>query len=278
MTDQEIYYCSKEDFIKNAKLPVRVMDTGDDMYREIARIMADTIKNNGDNQTVIICPVGPIAQYPYFVEIVNTENISLKNCIFINMDEYLVEGDKLIPYENMLSFKQTMDNMLYSHIKPELLMPEENRIFPEPGKEKELDAFIDGLEKIDLCLTGVGINGHIAFNEPAEPTDNITDEEFENIGTRCLDISRETITRNGSGKTYGALDIFPRRCITLGMKQLLKAKVFKVYLYLDWQWGIMRKGALHDVTRFAPVTYLQKHPNAEMVVTDMLYNIELQGK
>ncbi|MBR6765539.1 MAG: hypothetical protein IKM06_03545 [Clostridia bacterium] len=106
MTDQEIYYCSKEEFIKNAKLPVRVMDTGDDMYREIARIMADTIKNNGDNQTVIICPVGPIAQYPYFVEIVNTENISLKNCIFINMDEYLVEGDKLIPYENMLSFKQ----------------------------------------------------------------------------------------------------------------------------------------------------------------------------
>ena len=276
MDNKEIYYCSKEDLMKNAKTPLRVMETEDAIYREIARIMADTIIKNNGKQTVIICPVGPIAQYPHFVEIVNNENISLKNCIFINMDEYLDDNDNYIPYDNMLSFRKIMDDMLYSKIKPELVMDEKNRLFPEPGKEKELDAFIDSLEKVDLCLTGVGINGHIAFNEPAEPEDNITDEEYENIGTRCLDISRETITRNGSGKIHGALDIFPRRCITLGMKQLLKAEVFKVYLYLDWQWGIMRKAALHDVTRFAPVTYLQNHKNAEIVVSKEVFDIELK--
>jgi len=276
MTNQEIYYCSKEDLQKNSKTPFRVMEVEQDMYKEIARIMADTIIKNNGKQTVIICPVGPIAQYPYFVEIVNNENISLKNCIFINMDEYLDENDNYIAYDNMLSFRKTMDDLLYSKIKPELVMDEKNRMFPEPGKEAEIDAFLDSLEKIDLCLTGVGINGHIAFNEPAEPEDNITDEEFENIGTRCLNISRETITRNGSGKIHGALDIFPRRCITLGMKQLLKAEVFKVYLYLDWQWGIMRKAALGDVSRFAPVTYLQNHKNAEIVVSKEIFDIELK--
>ena len=276
MTNKEIYYCSKEELQKNSKTPFRVMDTEDNIYREIARIMADTIIKNNGKQTVIICPVGPIAQYPYFVEIVNNENISLKNCIFINMDEYLDENDNYIPYDNMLSFRKTMDDLLYSKIKPELVMDEKNRMFPEPGKEAEIDAFFDSLDKVDLCLTGVGINGHIAFNEPAEPEDNITDEEYGKIGTRCLDISRETITRNGSGKIHGALDIFPRRCITLGMKQLLKAEVFKVYLYLDWQWGIMRKAALGDVSRFAPVTYLQNHKNAEIVVSKEIFDIELK--
>ena len=43
----------------------------------------------------------------------------------------------------------------------------------------------------------------------------------------------------------------------------MKAEVFKVYLYCNWQWGIMRKCLLAEPTRFAPVTYLQNHRNAE---------------
>ncbi|MBQ1262710.1 MAG: hypothetical protein IIX89_00295, partial [Oscillospiraceae bacterium] len=105
--------------------------------------------------------------------------------------------------------------------------------------------------------------------------EDITDEEFGVIGTRCLDISRETITNNGKNKYRGALDIFPKRCVTLGMKQLLSAKVFKVYLYCDWQWGIMRKIGLEGVSKTAPASYLQNHPNAEMVITQELADFSL---
>ncbi len=275
--NKEMYYCSKEELQKNAKIPFRVLPTQNDINQEIARIMVEVIERNQGKQTVMICPVGPIFHYPIFAEMVNEKNLSLKDCIFINMDEYLEEDGSIISYENPLSFKKTMDEMLYSRIKPELLMPEENRIFPEPGKEAELDALIEKLEKIDCVLTGVGINGHLAFNEPPEVTDAISDEEFRNIGTRCLDISRETIVRNGCGKYHGALDIFPKKCVTLGMKQLLKAEMFKVYLYCDWQWGIMRKVALGEETRFAPASFLQSHPNAEMIVTQELFDMKIEG-
>lgn len=60
------------------------------------------------------------------------------------------------------------------------------------------------------------------------------------------------MVNNGADKLRGALDIFPRRCITLGMRQLMKAEVFKVCLYCSWQWGIMRKCLLTKTTRFAP--------------------------
>ena len=271
------YYCSSEDFVKNSKIPVRVMQTEADMMEEIAELMASVIeKNNAKGEkTVIICPVGPIGQYPIFAKKVNERNISLKNCWFINMDEYLVGDDETIPYENPLSFKATMDRVLYSQVKEELLMPTSQRLFPEPKKEAEIDALFEKLGKVDLCLTGVGINGHIAFNEPPKATDAITDEEYKNCGTRCADIATETVVNNGANKLRGALDIFPKRCITLGMKQLLKARVLKVYLYCNWQWGIMRKMALEEESLFMPVSFLQSHPNAEMVITQSLYDFNL---
>ena len=269
------YNVTPEEWKANTKIPMRVMETEESMYQEIGRIMADTIKNNGDDKTVIICPVGPIFQYTVFADIVNKERISLKNCWFINMDEYLTDDDETIDYNNILSFHQTMDRMLYSKIDKDLLMPPEQRLFPNPGQEKEIDELIESLGKVDLCLTGVGINGHIAFNESASPEDDITDEEFRNLGTRCLNIARETIINNGANKIRGALDIFPKRCVTLGMKQLFSAKVFKVYLYCNWQWGIARKISLEEASRFAPASFLQQHPDSEMVITRDLYEFML---
>jgi len=271
------YYFKPEEFVKKAKIPTRVMADEDSMMVEIATIMAETVKANNKKgeKTVIICPVGPIKQYPYFAEIVNREGIDLKNSWFINMDEYLVGDDETIPYDNPLSFHATMDRMLYSRLRSDLIMPKSQRIFPEPRHEKEIDELIESLGKVDLCLTGVGINGHIAFNEPCEAEDNVTDDDYRAFGTRCLDISRETIVNNGGAKIRGALDIFPRRCITLGVKQLMKAKTIKVYLYCPWQWGISRKIALEPASRFMPASFLQEHNNAEMVITKDIYEFML---
>ena len=268
------YTCSKEEFLKNTRIPLRILPE-DAMYREIARTMADVILEKKGGRAVIICPVGPILQYPEFVKIVNAERISLKNVWFFNMDEYLDAQGRAIPADDPLSFHGIMDRLLYAQIDPELVMPPEQRLFPEPGHELEYDALIESLGGADACLTGVGINGHIAFNEPPAEDDPMTDEVYRELGTRCLPLSKETIVNNGAHKIRGALDIFPRRCITLGMKQLLAARLFRVYLYCDWQWGIMRKIALEPASRLMPASFLQEHPNAEMVVTQELVDWRL---
>jgi len=90
----EYYQYTKEELLKNPKLPVIVMKDNAEVFKSIAVEMVDEIKkNNAQNKTtVFICPVGPVGQYPYFVDMVNEENISLKNVWFINMDEYLKIG------------------------------------------------------------------------------------------------------------------------------------------------------------------------------------------
>ena len=81
-------------------------------------------------RTVFICPVGPVGQYPIFVRLVNERRLSLKNCWFINMDEYLTDDGEWIDESSALSFHGFMNRTVYSRIDPELVMPENQRIFP----------------------------------------------------------------------------------------------------------------------------------------------------
>ena len=264
---KDTYTMSPDEFLRQTRLPTRIMETEASMYEEISQLMFDAIAEKQGQRCVIICPVGPIAQYPLFVKKVNENNLSLKNVWFFNMDEYLNDDDTMIDPASPLSFKGFMERTVYTQIKPELVMPPEQRLFPTPGHEAEMDALLEKLGYADISLTGVGINGHLAFNEPPAPEDAITDEEYYNLPTRTLPLSKETIVNNGGRKIRGALDIFPRRCISIGMKQLFKTRRLKVYLYCDWQWGVMRKLSLEEPSRFCPASFLQRHPDSEMVIT-----------
>lgn len=69
------------------------------VFHSMAVEMVDEIKmhNAKGEKTVFICPVGPVGQYPYFVDMVNEQNISLKDVWFINMVEYLVMKNSGFP-------------------------------------------------------------------------------------------------------------------------------------------------------------------------------------
>lgn len=99
---------------------------------------------------------------------VNEQNISLKNVWFINMDEYLTDEKTWIPKEHKLSFRGFMDRTVYTKVKPELLMPEEQRVFPDPKDPGHIQDVIEKLGGVDICFGGIGINGHVAFNEASD--------------------------------------------------------------------------------------------------------------
>ena len=151
-----------------------------DVYFDMALTMLDEImKNNAQNKrTVMIVPVGPTDQYPILAKLVNQLKVSLKNVWFFNMDEYMTSPTDMIDPTHYMSFEKRMNDEFYSRVDGDLVMPKEQRLFPRVGKEKEYDALIEELGGVDMCLGGLGINGHVAFNEPAEEDDPITAEEF----------------------------------------------------------------------------------------------------
>lgn len=259
------YQISAEDLGKNGKIPLLKLGDSGEVFYEMALEMVNTIKqhNAEGKNTVFICPVGPVGQYPIFVRLVNRDRVSLKNCWFINMDEYLNDDESYIDFESPLSFHGFMYRTVYSQIDPELLMPEEQRIFPDPKDPDHIRQVIEQLGGVDIAFGGIGINGHLAFNESQ---DELTAEEFAQLQTRVLSISRETRTSNAIGDLNGAIDAMPKKCVTIGMAQILGARKIRLGVFRDWHRAVVRQAAYGEVTAHFPASLLQNHPDAMIYV------------
>lgn len=242
------------------------------VYFDMALTMLDEImQNNAQHKTtVMIVPVGPVEQYPILARLINQFNVSLKNVWFFNMDEYLVTPTEYLPFDDKMSFHKKMNDSFYSLVNENLLMPTSQRLFPEPKKEREYDEKIAELGGVDICFGGLGINGHIAFNEAADENDKITAKEFAALGTRVLPITRETRTINAYGYQRGDLRGMPEWCITVGMKQILEARKIYIALNRPWQHGIFKRVLSEKPQAQIPATLLQNHKNVRFCLTDAI--------
>lgn len=247
----------------------KVVENEWDVYFDMAMTMLEEIKyhNDRNEKTVMIVPVGPTNQYPILAEMVNRLRISLKNVHFFNMDEYMISETEELPYDDVMSFHGRMNREFYDRVDPELVMPESQRHFPHPGKEAEYDRMIEELGGVDLCLGGLGINGHVAFNEAAETNDIITADEFANLGTRVLPISRETKTINAYGYQRGDLFGMPEWCITIGMKQIVNARKIYIALNRPWQNGPFKHALKGEEKPQIPASLLRRNNNLTYCLT-----------
>ena len=238
----------------------KAVPTEQDVYFDMALTMLEEIaaRNRRGERTVMIVPVGPTAQYPMLAEMVNRLGVSLKDVHFFNMDEYLLEPAMPVAPTDPMSFKGRMQRDFYDCVKPELIMPECQRHFPEPGKEADYDRMLADLGGADYCFGGLGINGHVAFNEPPEPDAPMTADAFAALGTRVLPISRETRTINAYGYRRGDLTGMPEWCITVGMRQILAAKKIYIALNRPWQNGPLSRALFGEETASVPASLLRR--------------------
>ncbi len=251
---------------KNSGIKLEVCETEHDLYWKMAIEVFELIKENNQNgkDTVMIVPYGPVGPFSRFVYLVNKYRLSLKNCYFINMDEYLDDNNQYLDINHPLSFRGGMERVFYSKIDDELNLPKEHRFFPEPGREGCVWELIQKLGGLDMCYGGVGINGHFAFNEPPEPGVIMSNSEFKSLPTRILKLSRETKTINAFMNCKGDLDAIPENCITVGMKEIWSAKKIRMCMPRDWNAGALRKVLHGPITCAVPCSLFQEHDDAKI--------------
>ena len=251
---------------KGSHIKLDLCETEVDLYWKMANEVAGIIEANNarGEETVMIVPYGPLGPYSRLVSLILERRISLKNCVFLNMDEYLDKDAKYLPKSDPLSFRGGMDRIFYGLIPEELNVKPENRIFPEPGNEGKILETIKAHGKLDMCWGGVGITGHIAFNEPPEPGEVCTDEEFLARPTRVLKLARETKTINAYMNAGADLDAIPDLCITVGMKEIFMADKVRMCMPRDWNAAMLRKALHGPVSCHVPVSLFQRHPDAKI--------------
>ena len=252
---------------KGSHIKLELCETEVDLYWKMAMEVAELIEENNrkGEPTVMIIPYGPLGPYARLVDLVNTRRISLKNCWFINMDEYLTDDGEWIDESSALSFHGFMNRTVYSRIDPELVMPENQRIFPDPHDPDHIAKVIDELGGVDIAFGGIGINGHVAFNE-ADPS--LSPEEFLAQKTRVLTITPETRTANAIGDFGGALEDMPHYCVTIGIYEIAHARKIRLGVFRNWHRAVVRRTAYGEPSTDFPVSLLQNHPDITLTLTD----------
>ena len=246
----------------------------DDM-QALTRCFADMLfdeyrdaKAGGRDKVAFIVPVGPVGQFELFAARVNAERLSIRDLVVINMDEYLSpDGRDFIPTTDPLSFRGHMERNLWSRLDPELAPPEEQRHFPSPRRPDDTTRMIARLGGIDVAFGGVGITGHLAFNDPPEPGEPLDADAFASLPTRVVRLSRETLTINSVTAARGNIDRIPKLAVTVGMKEILEARKIRVFMNRPWQCAVVRKLLHGPVTAACPASLLQRHPDVRVTIT-----------
>jgi len=197
----------------------------------------------------------PIGAYTRLAEMCDAGDVDFSLTSTVNLDEYV----GLSP-ANDQSYRYFMDKNLFSKIninKDATSVP--NGCAEDLDAECErYDALIADKGGIDLQLLGIGIDGHIGFNEP--------DEVFEK-GTHVVTLDPSTIEANA--RFFASRDEVPRKAITMGMQAIMQAK--KVLLIAN---GKNKEAILHaalfgPITPKVPASILQLHPDLTVIYSEV---------
>lgn len=251
-------------------IPLTILPDGATLVARFADDLVssyEAAKRAGREKVVFIVPVGPVGPFDLVARLANAERLSLCDLVLVNMDEYLTaDGRDWIPAEDPLSFRRHMDAHFYGLLDPALAPPPEQRLFPHPGDLAAVPRAIARWGGVDVCFAGVGITGHLAFNDPPEPGEDVSLEAFRALPTRVVRLSRETVLINSVTAARGNVDRIPRLAVTVGMKEILESRKVRVYMNREWQCAVVRKMLHGPVTPTVPASLLQGHPDVRLTI------------
>ena len=138
-------------------------------------------------------------------------------------------------------------------------------IDPGEGSNLELLVVRTDLPTEDFLLKMATLYAENAAGEGSfelEAREDLTAQEFAQLGTRALTLNPETRTANAIGDRCGAIDAMPKRAVTIGIKQILGARKVRLGVFREWHRSVVRQAAYGEVTAHFPASLLQSHPDA----------------
>ena len=223
------------DTLKSFERPgfkINIYDTLQEFYCAEALEYINAWKQATPSRPAGICgPIGPTEQLPLVAQMVNEMDLSLKNCHFWGMDEWLVDG-KAADINFPLGFAKADMDLCFGRIRPELMMPAENLHFPTENPEeytKTYDQF--------RCITmqgGQGETKHWAFNDPVRREGKYIDnppspEEYRQLGARQVELHPITLIQNARTSGGGTVQNVPSAAVTVGPKETWKAERVSIW-------------------------------------------------
>lgn len=262
---RQLNQLSPQQVIERAGDRLLVCESVAELHRQFADSIFQAIRRNNEagRPTRLILPVGPTGQYPILAGLLSEARLSLRDCHFFFMDEYCDDAGTALPSSHLMSFKGIAQALFLDAIADDCQLNRAQVYFPDERNIDALPAVIDGLGGIDTCYGGIGIHGHLAFNEPAPGVSNLP--------CRKVRLNDFTVTINAMrAQVGGNLEGFPRYAYTLGMREILAAGRIRLYcrngIALDWANSVLRLALFGAPGDDYPVTHIRGRDY--VIVTD----------
>ena len=226
----------------------------DDMSRKAANIIGAQVVSKPNCVLGLATGSTPIGTYERLVEGYEQGDLDFSQVTSVNLDEY-----RGLPHDNDQSYYYFMNYHLFSHVN----INKANTNLPDGTIEDSVEAcakynaILNEFGGADIQLLGIGHNGHIGFNEPADT--------FE-LETHCVDLQESTIKANQ--RFFASYDDVPKQAYTMGIKNIMDAKMVLLVANGEGKADIVKEAFFGPVTPQVPASILQLHKNVVLVADE----------
>ncbi len=228
--------------------------TYEKLSRSAANLISAQVILKPDSVLGLATGSSPLGTYRQLIDWYKKGDVDFDKVISINLDEYVGLSAK-----DEQSYRRFMNENFFDHIN----IRQENTFVPD-GCAKNLDAackaydaHIEAVGGIDLQLLGIGLDGHIGFNEP--------DDVFVK-NTHVVALDPSTIKANA--RFFENEEQVPRRAITMGLVSIMQAKKIVLIANGAAKRDILEKAFFGPITPRIPASILQLHPDITVIYSE----------
>jgi glucosamine-6-phosphate deaminase len=228
---------------------ILVLPTADGAARAVARFLARVLRDQPDS--VLALPTGRtmIPVYGALAALHRRGQFSLARATTFNLDEFVG-----LPPGHPGSFRTFMRRHLFDGVDA---MP--RRIHFPDGTGRRPEAYEAAIARsggLDVCLLGLGDNGHVGFNEPAD-----------HLASSTHLVRLQLATRKANAYLFdGRLSLVPKQAVSVGMATILNARTVILLATGRRKAQIVRRAFAGPITTRVPASLIQMHPNALVVL------------
>jgi galactosamine-6-phosphate isomerase len=219
----------------------------------VANAMVDLIKQKPNAVICFASGHTPLLTCQLFVQKIKEQKISISQVSFIGLDEWVG-----VKPENEGSCHYFLYNTIFNPLGIEA---NQIHVFDamannESDECKKMDSFIESRSGIDLMIVGIGMNGHIGFNEPGV--------SFKNY-SHVIHLDETTLS---VGQKYFSTATNISKGITLGLQHLMEARQVILIANGEKKAAIIKQAIEETVSEQLPATIMQTHFNSFIMLDE----------
>ena len=240
------------------RIPTVIEGEHQDIARRIAARIAEIIRERAREGRFAVLGLAtgstPIGVYRELIRLHREHDLDFSRVETFNLDEYFPMSP-----ESLHSYRRFMWENLFEHVNIDARLVHLLRgDLARHEVEAHCRAYEEAIRKaggIDLQILGIGQTGHIGFNEPGS-----------SVASRTRLVTLDTITRRAAAADFFGTENVPSEAVTMGVGTILEAREIVLIATGEHKAAIVRRAVEGEVDHAVAATYLQRHPNACVIL------------